>query len=399
MAYDRLEDYYWYWLCNIPGLGRLRINRLLLELETAKNIYKCSDNIIKNICDASDELLKTIDDTKHDSLIYEEFLALERKNIRFVHRGSGDYPVRLKNIDDGPIGFYVKGVLPAQDRISAAIIGARGCTEYGRNTAHMLGKELAYMGIQVISGMALGIDAAGQRGCLDGGGQSYAVLGCGADICYPADNIGLYQRLCEGGGGIISEYPVGTRPNKGFFPERNRIISGLSDVVIVVEARKKSGSLITVDQALEQNKEIMAVPGRIGDPLSEGCNELIKLGAMVITCGDDIMQVDAVRRWAQDYLTSGGSDISDNFNNKKRGMDGCDNSGTESPSENVQNKNSLASEKNMVYSTTNLYPKDIDTIIKESGLDMAAVSRWLLELQLEGRIREAGKNCYVRSSI
>lgn len=390
MESGKVNDYYWYWLCNIPGIGRAKMNILLDEYGDAMNVYQSDFNTYNAPYGISGRDIEHINEAKKDNRIYEEFCALADNNIIFVHRQSALYPERLKNISDAPIALYMRGRCVDNDAITVAIIGARGCSEYGRQTAYNLGRSFAYMGIQVVSGMALGIDAAGQRGCVDGGGMSTAVLGCGVDVCYPRENIELYSRLIESGG-VISEYHPESKPNKGAFPERNRIISGLADVVIVVEARKRSGSLITVDQALEQNKEIMAVPGRIDDPLSAGCNELIKLGAMIITCADDIKQIDAVRQWVEKRAEQ-------EKNNFKIGKTQCWND-FEKDYFNNSDINLLASEKNMVYSTTNLYPKDIDTIIKESGLDISVVSQQLFELQLQGAVKEVGKNCYVRCSI
>ena len=186
-------------------------------------------------------------------------------DIQFVHIKSDKYPSKLKELYDSPACLYVRGKLPSETKASVAIIGARNCTEYGRSVA----------------------------------GYTCAVLGCGVDICYPSQNIELFTNIINNGC-VLSEYPLGTRPISANFPVRNRIISGLADVVIVVEAKKKSGSLITVDLALEQNKEVMAVPGRIGDILSEGCNELIKQGAMVITNPEDIRLSSFITKWIKD---------------------------------------------------------------------------------------------------
>ena len=390
MESDRVNDYYWYWLCNIPGIGRAKMRFLLNEYGDARNVYQSEINTYNAPYGITAKDIEHLSQSKMDEKIYEDFCRLKDKGISFVHMQSESYPDKLRHISDAPVGLYMRGKHVDNDAITVAIIGARGCSEYGRQVAYNLGRSFAYMGIQVVSGMALGIDAAGQNGCVDGGGKSVAVLGCGVDVCYPRENIELYSRLTEKGS-IISEYLPQSQPNRGAFPERNRIISGLADVVIVVEARKRSGSLITVDQALEQNKEIMAVPGRIGDPLSAGCNELIKLGAMMITCADDIKQIDAVRRWVERRAEQ----VKNNF---KMVENQCWNDFGNDSFKNSE-INSLASEKNMVYSTTNLYPKDIDTIIKESGLDISVVSQQLFELQLQGAIKEAGKNCYVRCSI
>lgn len=210
----------------------------------------------------------------------EETVKLS-EGIRILKRGGREYPERLKEIPGAPAELYVLGRMPEEDRPAVAIIGARDCSEYGRYVASGLGAALARCGIQVISGMARGIDGIGQEAALDAGGSSFAVLGSGVDVCYPAGNRRLYEKL-KLGGGILSEYPPGTPPLSHHFPPRNRIVSGLSDVVVVVEAREKSGTLITVDMALEQGREVYVVPGRVTDSLSAGCNRLLKLGAGIL---------------------------------------------------------------------------------------------------------------------
>lgn len=198
--------------------------------------------------------------------------------IRVLRQQDAEYPERLREIPNPPKELYVLGRVPEEQLPTVAVIGARDCSEYGKYVASGLGAALGHSGIQVVSGMARGIDGIGQEAALDAGGSSFAVLGCGVDICYPAGNRRLYEKL-RPGGGILSEYPPGTPPLPGHFPPRNRIVSGLSDAVVVVEAREKSGTLITVDMALEQGREVYVVPGRVTDPLSSGCNRLLKLGA------------------------------------------------------------------------------------------------------------------------
>ena len=200
-----------------------------------------------------------------------------------------------------------------------------------------------------------------------------SVLGSGVDICYPACNIGLFTDIKKTGG-VMSEYPAGVKPVCGQFPERNRLISGLSDAVVVVEARAKSGSLITVDQALEQNKDVYVIPGRVGDSLSEGCNELIKSGAYIMTKAEDILECDRIK-------------------NKLSGINGIP--------EYLQKLESvsqfeLATPKNMVYSCVDLYPVGINELINKTGLSLQTVSGALVELELEGKIKETAHNCYAR---
>ena len=251
----------------------------------------------------------------------------------------------------------------------------------------MFASAFASMGIQIISGMALGIDAAGQSGAIKADGYSLAVLGCGVDVCYPRTNIELYTQLIKTGG-IVSEYPPGTPPRAGQFPLRNRIISALSDALVVVEARQQSGSLITADQALEQNRDVYVVPGRIGDALSEGCMKLIKQGAEIITSPQDICATEAV-----------GTYVNNIFLKKDSWSDSACCTGKKESEKNSFAKTVLASPKNMVYSQINLFPVSLETITKNSGIGLVEVEGLLLELELEGLIKEVSKNYYVRKHI
>ena len=201
--------------------------------------------------------------------------------IRIIRKADAEYPPVLRLYERMPALLYVRGVLPDPERKSVAIVGARGCSAYGKKEARRFAGVLAENGVQIISGMALGVDSWAHIGALEADGITIAVLGSGIDVCYPASHQELYRRILESGGGILSEYGPGMPALPHHFPVRNRIISALADIVLVVEARKKSGSLITASYALEQGKNIFAVPGRNGDPLSEGCNRLIADGAGV----------------------------------------------------------------------------------------------------------------------
>lgn len=207
--------------------------------------------------------------------LYEKYL---RAGIRFTFTGDEDYPKKLKDIPMQPFGIFYRGKLPDESRPAVSMIGARECSEYGRRCAELFGKTLAGYGVQIISGMARGIDGTSQRAALEGGGDTYGVLGSGVDVIYPKENALLYRDVMANGG-VISEYRPGTAAKSNLFPARNRIISGLCDLLLVVEARHRSGTYITVCQALEQGRDIYAVPGRITDGLSDGCNQLIKDGA------------------------------------------------------------------------------------------------------------------------
>lgn len=208
--------------------------------------------------------------------------------VGYTYCQAADFPGKLAEIPDPPFGIFYKGRLPGEKIPAVAVIGARKCSEYGRHMAEKFARGFAERGIDVISGMAMGIDGISQTAALKAGGRSYAVLGCGVDIVYPRSNEPLYRQLLENGG-VLSEYPPQMEPRPALFPPRNRIISALADVVLVVEAREKSGTLITVDMALEQGREVYTIPGRCTDSLSMGCNRLIRQGAAVAITPEDIM--------------------------------------------------------------------------------------------------------------
>lgn len=208
--------------------------------------------------------------------------------ISYTYFRESDFPKKLTQIPDPPFGIFYKGRLPDENAPAVAMIGARKCSAYGVYMAEKFASSFAQAGVEVISGMALGIDSISQKAALKAGGSSYAVLGCGVDIVYPKGNGQLYRQLVEKGG-MLSEYPPQMQPRPVLFPPRNRIISALSDAIVVVEAREKSGTLITVDMALEQGREVYAIPGRCTDELSAGCNMLLRQGAQAAVTPDDIM--------------------------------------------------------------------------------------------------------------
>ena len=211
-------------------------------------------------------------------------------NIQETHRGDPQFPKRLLTIPCAPKHLYYLGSLPKEEAFAVAVIGARQCTPYGRVQAFTFSEALSQAGVQVISGLARGIDTQGHKGALAGGTPTFAVLGCGLDVFYPKENAWLYQRIVEQGGGILSEYPPGTPPLACHFPARNRLISGLSDLVFVVEATEHSGSLITVNYALEQGKTVYALPGAVNAPTSQGTNKLLFDGAGVALTPQTLLQ-------------------------------------------------------------------------------------------------------------
>lgn len=211
-------------------------------------------------------------------------------NIEMIRPGMHEYPEVLSEIKGYPKQLYYIGDISILKKRCAAVVGSRNTNQYGRSTAVTIAGKLAEKDITVVSGMARGIDTCAHRGTLDAGGSTVAVLGCGVDICYPEENLGLKKEI-ESKGIVLSEYPPGTEPMPYHFPQRNRIISGLSEMTVVVQARNSSGALITAELAAEQGREVCAVPGNIDSQYNLGNNKLIKDGARPITCPNDVLEV------------------------------------------------------------------------------------------------------------
>lgn len=282
------DEKYLYWLLNVPGIGAKKAERFIAKYGSAEAVYKGGDTLVEGV-DFISQRDKVAFRAAFTQNVEEKYKGLQDKKIEFLPIYNAKYPERLRNIPDPPYALYIKGTIPKEQRPSVAVIGARECTTYGLYVAKELGERLAMEGIQVISGLARGIDSEAQKAAVLAGGDVYAILGCGVDICYPKGNFELYEKMAMQGG-VLSEYVPGTEPKASLFPPRNRIISGLADVVVVVEAKEKSGTLITVDMALEQGKEVYVIPGRVTDPLSAGCNRLMKQGAGVLHRLDEFVE-------------------------------------------------------------------------------------------------------------
>ena len=289
------------------------------------------------------------------------------ENIRCITKEDPEYPVKMKQYPSMPNKLYVKGRLPLAEKPAVAVIGARMCSPYGRIQAFRYAKVLSEAGIQIISGMALGIDSEGHKGALEGKMPTFAVLGSGVDVCYPRANRKLYERILWEGGGVISECPPGTQPMPWCFPARNRIISALADAVLIVEAKENSGSLITAGFALEQGKMVYAIPGAVTDALSRGCHKLIYDGAGIAYSPEIILEE----------------------------LEICTKTNIKSDE---KNDLGLESDLNMVYSCLDLRPKNPDYIVRKTGFSPAQVSNCLVELTLRGLIRESGRHYYVKDS-
>ena len=328
---------YEFWLAGlrIPARKKYLLRQYMMS---GKAVYYIEETEISQIGFLTDREKNTIRQAQKEQGLEEAYLSASDKGIRFV---------------------------PYFAPKKAAVVGARRCTPYGEKYAVEFAGRLAENGVEIISGLARGIDGMGQRGALMGGGRTFAVLGSGADVCYPKEHIGLYTDILEQGGGILSEYPPGTPPVPQNFPPRNRIISGLADAVLVIEARERSGSLITADMALEQGRDVYALPGPVNSELSRGCNRLIQQGAGILISPEALLE-----EWnlpcARPVQKSG------------------------------KNEKVLETPENLVYSCLGLYPKNIDSLAQETKLGVRELMNALITLELQGSIKEISKNFYIR---
>ncbi|MBR4542347.1 MAG: DNA-processing protein DprA [Lachnospiraceae bacterium] len=377
---------YWLYLSRVKGMesGRRRI--LLDMLGTPEEIYKAGEAMLRSIPLLEDFHIGQLLDYRNTD--YEKELeSFTKAGIGFVTVDEKEYPGRLRDIPDAPPFLFFKGELPGDNEPAVAMVGSRKCSIYGREMCLKFSESLAAAGIDIISGMAAGVDGFAHRGAIKAGGKTYAVLGCGVDVCYPAMNRDIFDTLSgkqdrirtdktesdwdnvKSYGGIISEYYPGDKALPYNFPQRNRIISGLCDILLVVEAGKKSGTFITVDHALEQGREIFAIPGRIGDTVSDGCNSLIKNGAMMATEPDDI--IEELKNHYEMLLTV--------EKKKKKTV-----------------KEKLSGEEKEVYDRLEPVPIGINEISGLTGVGFDRLSMILISLELKGLIKEVGKNLYIK---
>ncbi len=276
------------WLSRLEGIGIQKTKLLLQAFESPEAIWNAAKDDLLQVKGLGKMNAERILSSRNAEQLGKWAEELEKKQIRFVSILHPLYPKLLKEIYDPPIGIYIKGFLPEEGIELVSVVGARRCSLYGANVAYKLSKDLGKANVGIVSGMARGIDSMAHKGVLDGGGQTVAVLGCGVDICYPAENRALMERIIENGC-VLSEYPPCFPISPRNFPVRNRIISGLSTITIVIEAARRSGTLITADQALENGRDVFVIPGNITSTFSEGTNDLIKQGCPIITNYQDVL--------------------------------------------------------------------------------------------------------------
>ncbi|MCD6567318.1 MAG: DNA-processing protein DprA [Dehalococcoidia bacterium] len=354
---------YWVGFSRVPGIGRIRFSQLRGHFDNLQDAWHASEGKLKQAgLDARsvDSLLALRPEISLDREIEE----LERHQVKALTCEDSSYPARLKETYDYPPVLYVKGELPPEDAPCLAVVGTRRPSPYGRQAAEEIVSDLSRNDILITSGLARGIDTVAHRTTLNNGGKTIAVFGCGLDVIYPAENARLAQTITEHGL-LVSEHPLGTKPRPEYFPLRNRIMSGLSLGVLVIEARERSGALITASQALSQNREVFAVPGSIFSPNSKGTNHLIQAGgAKLVADYADILEelnlITSLPRQAEirEFVPANESETA-------------------------------------VLKQLTSEPVQADEICRLSGLPIAEVSSTLAILELNGIVRHVGNMSYV----
>lgn len=297
---EKLENKrYWIWFSLIKKLGCIRKKRLLEIYKTPEKIYNLTGKELVKIDGIGEEIIHNIMESKNERVIDYHIKYMKENNIDIIHIYEESYPQILKQIYDAPISLYIKGNKEILNNKSIGIVGCRECTDYGKKATKYFAYNLSKENINIVSGLAKGVDSYAHWGNVGAinelknhniCGKTIAVVGNGLDMVYPKENIELANEIIRSGGAIISEYSCGTKPDKMNFPARNRIISGISSGIIVVEAKEKSGTLITVDFALEQGRDVYVVPGNINSINSVGTNDLIKQGARLVTSYEEIIK-------------------------------------------------------------------------------------------------------------
>ena len=351
---------YWLALNSLPDIGPVNARRLVSAFGSPEKIFQMPADELQKVEGVGANRSQGITGFNQWDSVRKEIESADKKGVRLVTLHDADYPEGLRNIHDAPMVLYVRGDLRETDKYAVAMVGSRASTNYGIQIAERMGHKLASYGLTVVSGMARGIDTAAHKGALKGGGRTLAVLGSAIDVPYPASNRGL-MRTIESSGAVISEFPFGTPPHKENFPRRNRIISALSFGVVVVEAARDSGSLITAACALDQGREVFAVPGNITSGNSRGTNDLIRKGAKLVESAEEV--IEELRPQLKGALRE---DVTA-FEKKLPEM---------------------TDDEKTLYQYLDSEPKHIDTITREKSMTTGKALSILLTLELKGVIRQ-----------
>lgn len=353
---------FWIALSSIPGVGRTTFRKLVRHFGSPEHALSASADALGRLDGLQRKVADAITGWNGFGDAEQELARAKDAGVDIITGDDERYPENLRAIPDAPLYLYVRGELKSGDANAVAVVGTRNPTYYGKSVTGRLAGELAAAGVTIVSGMARGIDTEAHRAALAAAGRSIAVLGCGIDTAYPPENKGLMQDLTKAGA-VITEYPFGTKPEAGYFPARNRIISGLARGVVIIEATGDSGSLITARYALEQKRKLFAVPGNIGSPASKGTHSLIKDGALLIEGAGDVLAGLGV---AQSRMPD------------RRPLP------------------ELTVQENSVFLRLTNEPKHIDLIMSESSLAAGALSGVLITLELKGLAKQLPGKYFVR---
>ena len=361
------EIFYWLALSLTPGVGSTLIKRLVDQFDNPEAVFQAPMKELLRIEGLGEKVALEIRKGPLEKAVERELSLLKEVGGAILTLKDDAYPKRLRDIYDPPAVLYVRGELKKEDELAVSIVGSRKTSPYGRWITEKVSQELARHGVTIVSGMARGIDSLAHWGAISAGGRTIAVLGCGVDVIYPSENRNLFRKIIECGA-VLSEFRMGSPPEAGHFPKRNRIISGLSLGVVVVEASTKSGSLLTAGYALEQGREVFAVPGNVGFEGSRGTNRLIKDGAKMVESSEDVLE-EILPQWRREEETT---------------------QQVESPGRD------LPEEERILYELLGETPLHIDAIIQESGFEPGTVSSLLLNLELKGFISQWPGKCFSR---
>ena len=351
----------WLALKNVSGVGNHLYKRLMDRFHSPEQVFDAPKFELMTVPGINERIADAIKGYVFPDSLNQEIDLARRRQIRIITCADPEYPPLLQHIPDPPPVLYVKGVLSGTD-VSVAVVGSRNASRYGISMARRLSRDLAARGLPIVSGMARGVDTAAHEGALSGGGRTFAVLGCGLGIVYPPENQRLYHQIIETGA-VISEFPVLEEPNAYNFPARNRIIAGMTLGTIVVEAAKRSGSLITARLAAEQGREVFAVPGSVDSARSVGVHNLLKQGAKLVAGADDV--IEEFYQFQPPARPAGGS--------------------AEMPAgKEPAPPPDLSPEETLVLDALDAYPAHIDDLSRQTGMDVVRLSIILLNLELKG---------------
>ena len=359
------HDHYWRLaLSRVPGVGPVMNARLIRRFGSPEAVFRASMEELVGVERLGRRVAQAILSFREFDPVEEELKRIEQLGIDLVPYGEACYPVNLASIPDPPPYLYAKGTLRLEDHLAVAVVGSRSASHYGLQTAYRLAKDLARKGVTVVSGLARGIDSEAHKGALAGGGRTIAVLGSGLNVIYPPENKGLYEQIARQGA-VVSEFPLDKKPEAVNFPIRNRIISGLTLGVAVVEAGQKSGSLITARLAGEQGREVFAVPGSVDSIRSRGSHQLIRQGAHLVETADDILEIlgGLLHSWKGTQKA-------------------------ERVEKEVPEKRALTADEQALVGLLGIEPVHADDIIRLGGFSPATAMSLLLKLELDGIVKQ-----------